>query len=500
MVESEEAQSMADVIKDLIRRYREKKETRLLKGINSKFMSLMKNPGNENLREEVGLIGKNKKARDQTQLEFQGSQLNRLRSIASSASSICSGEVQNIIDEYHKSLDQIKEEHEVVHWLNKVVTNASSVSFATHVVKLTHSSIKNASNVYDRSTEISPHYLTTSSLSRHRPRDVASDNAKFSPTVKLLQLAYKDMSLLDLIENGDRSAFSSFTDDQEVIDNWMMSLKQALDSQRKSSHFLAKQVYFPVPKNAYHILSLLTSSSMAHSIFNKIKNSINDGFKEARGQKKSGKYSDLVITNYPKKAVIKVTASNHHNASILNNQRGGRIYLLPCLPPEWKAILKPPITKKSMFHGEIGYLSNENGAIAIDRLQKLLLAIKRNKLNKNNPEIYSQLSELVDEVIDQLFDYVSSIQGLKEQAGWSECSHLKVAHQLWLDPNREGEDFQKKRKTWDWQSEICTDFSSWLNKKLEHKKLTLGAPQEALWKKLIKPRLREFVAMTEVEL
>lgn len=492
MVESEKAQSMADVIKGFIRDYRKKKETDLLKTSQKELISLMKPEENGDVKEKIDAIKKNRKAMDQTQLEFQRSQLNRLRSIALP---ICSKkEVQDIMDEYHESLDKINEQHEVVHWLNEAATNASGINFATHVAKLTHSRIKKASDIYDESTEISPRYLTTSSLHHDRLKDYACDDAKFSPTAKLLQSAYKDVSLLDLVASGNSSAFSSFTDDQEVIDNWMVKFKQALGSQRKSSHSLAKQVYFPVSRNSYHILSLLTSSSMAHSIVNKVKSPINSGFGEAREQKKSGKYSNLVITNYPNKAVIKVTTSNHQNVSVLNSERGGKIYLLPCLPPEWKAIPKPPITKKSMFHIEA--LSTD----AVKRLQKLLLAIKHNELNKNNPEIYFRLSELVSEVIDHLFDYVSSIQGLKEQAGWSECSNLKVAHQLWLDPNRKGEDFQKKRKTWDWQLEICADFSSWLNKKLEHKKLTLGVPQEALWKKLIKPRLREFVAITEVEL
>ena len=81
--------------------------------------------------------------------------------------------------------------------------------------------------------------------------------------------------------------------------------------------------------------------------------------------------------------------------------------------------------------------------------------------------------------------------------GWSKNSALKEAHQLWLDPYREDEEFQKKRNKKEWYYEIENDFSMWLNKQLEHKKMIPGNQLQRLWKDIFAPR---FHAITEVEL
>jgi len=105
----------------------------------------------------------------------------------------------------------------------------------------------------------------------------------------------------------------------------------------------------------------------------------------------------------------------------------------------------------------------------------------------------------INVIVDSLFDYVTQIHNLTEQAGWSQYSELRQSHQFWLDPYRQDDKFQKQRQETNWKNEICQDFSFWLNKQLKHKQLTLGKHQADYWGKLFKPQLREFEAITEAK-
>ena len=403
-------------------------------------------------------------------------------------------DIKNIIDEYQELLQNLEDEHDFNTWLSKRAEKANGVSLATHVIKLTHSGISGASCFYDKGTVQNNAYLTTAHIQRP-VIDGAYNNAADAPIATLLQLKNEDGSLADQILAGNYSGLAPFANNNNArLEHWVAGFKQALDNPTKSSHLLAKQVYFPVADNEYHLLSNVTSSSLCHELFVRFQKYRSDEEKVIRDRRYNGKYSPKLFVSYPNKAVIKVTARQHQNVSMLNGKRAGRLTMLSCQPPIWKSNLKPPANKRSLFYGEINYRSFES----VRQLQRLLLAVKTKKLSANNPKIHARLSALVEEIVDILFYYVASIQNLVNQAGWSEnAKKLKSSHQLWLDPFRDEEEFQQQRKSIDWQSDICRDFSLWLNKRLDHKKLTLGKLQEAFWQKIFKPRLREFNTIME---
>jgi CRISPR-associated protein Csy1 len=307
--------------------------------------------------------------------------------------------------------------------------------------------------------------------------------------------SYKSLS--QYVVEGDKKPFEPLTDNKEVIDEWLCELQKAFGAGRKSSHFLAKQIYFPlVDSHKYHMLLPIVSSSMAQALHLKFTNVFNDESKKARDQRKANLFSSDLVVYYPNKASIKTTVSNHTNASELNGKRGGKLALLSCSPPQWQQKLKPPLKKESLFYAELGYRSRES----IKDLQKLLMAIKINERSKNDPKVHSKITLYVNEIIDVVFDYVQSIQVLKDEVGWSKNSALKEAHQLWLDPYRDDDEFQKKRSQKEWHQEIGHDFSMWLNKQLEHKKMIPGKQLQRLWKDIFAPRFREFYAISEVTL
>lgn len=503
-MDDKEYQSMTDVIKAYINERRDNKEVALLKekpkknvgGINYKIEEAIKNADRDN--NELKEIVKQKKTKEQTPLEFHREKNTALFALANNIGL----NVESIKSEYENSVIRINSTHKIDRWLSDNCKNAAGISFATHVIKLTHSRIKGASNIFDTSKSIRDSFLTTSSFI-DPIQDDAIDNAAFTPIATLLKLEHVDnngnsKALSEYILEDDYSPFQYFSSDKDLIKEWVNELKKAFGTNRKSSHFLAKQIYFPVDGNEkYHLLMPIISSSLAHELHQRFEFFTTDDYKKVKDQQKKKKYSTEPIVIYPHRARIAVTASSkaHSNVSPLNQERRGKLYLLSAKAPVWQQYLEPPLKNESIFYAELRYRSRDS----IKVLQKLLMAIKINERSKNDPKIHSKITLHVNEIIDVVFDYVQSMQALKDEVGWSEKSALKEAHQLWLDPYREDEEFQKKRNKKEWHHEIENDFSMWLNKQLEHKKMIPGNQMQRLWKDIFAPRFREFHALTEAE-
>jgi CRISPR-associated protein Csy1 len=290
--------------------------------------------------------------------------------------------------------------------------------------------------------------------------------------------------LADKLIAKDVSVFQQFSKNKEDLERWQEGFSKSFRDNSPKSHSIAKQVYFPVNTD-YHLLTPLVSSSLTQELFERFMSVRSKESEEIRQAKRENKYHEKIAISYPDIAVLKITASNHGNASPLNGKRGGKTYLLSCSPPHWQSSLKPPINTESIFHGEF----DRRAWKTAKELQTYLIKLQGKKSNK---EIREQVKQAVYQLIETLLDYAAEIQSLETQAGWSVSSKLKESHKLWLDPHRNDELFQAQRKAGDWQMEICKDFGKWLNKKLEHEKMLLAKIESDNWAKLLKRPLQEF--------
>jgi len=401
-------------------------------------------------------------------------------------------QIRSMDVEKHKwtaELQDISTKYDYTNWLDEKSQDAINVSFATHVVKLTHSSIKGASSVYFNNQDKLPEYLSTSSL-KNKPIDVSQTDNKFAPISKFLKLKSGELILADKLLKSDISDLEAFAKDEEQLMQWQKGFLDAFKEKQPASHSLAKQVYYPVG-DTYHLISPLFSSSLDQVVFEYINHS-KFNQTEIRQQKRNNKYHSEIEISYPNIAILKVTASNHGNASPLNGKRGGRRYLFPTMPPQWKTELNPPINQKDMFYGDF----NSRAWRAAKSLHQYLLALQDKKSNKR---IRDNVKNSVNDIIDTLFNYVAEIQNMTGHAGWSErATNLKESHQLWLDPFRTDDQFQQARKRADWQAEVCYDFGLWLNHKLRHDKMVFEKLDAKSWANILKKRLREFERDLEV--
>ncbi|WP_321368797.1 type I-F CRISPR-associated protein Csy1 [uncultured Desulfuromusa sp.] len=495
-----------DVIVDFIKERKEqkiidllsKKDTKIKpddekQAINIQLEEVLKNEkiNEKDIKEIVDTknVGKNKIKK----FDFVLNQYKKLMNLSPELKS-----VSDISRRYDERRKMIEDDHEPKYWLDMYAKYAKGVSFATHVAKLTHSSIKGASSFFVQpDVENSVPYLSTSNLS-NPIIDSAIDNAAYTPVVNLLKLELNGKSIATLLSANDSLPFQNLTSDKEQLGHWVKEFSAALSAPNLASHSLAKQIYFPISTRpfSYHLLCILNSSTMAHRVFesfSKNKDEAQNKFFD------KNKFHKSEVIRYPGRATLALTSMDSaKNVSPLHSKRGGKLHLFPTRPPTWQTQLKPPIYRKSLFDD----FYNSSIHAELDYLRDFLLRFKQLDLSIKDPRRMRHLERWVNNLIDEFLFYVSTIQSL--QSGWSiqEGIMLKREHQYLLDPYRMDEAFQSARQGGDWQAVIRADFALWLNRQLRSKdnQFTPQKEHTQLWKKLLEVPLRELMEPIEIEL
>ncbi|MEQ9862639.1 type I-F CRISPR-associated protein Csy1 [Pectobacterium cacticida] len=390
---------------------------------------------------------------------------------------------------------EIEQKHEVRAWLTDAASRAGQISLVTHALKFTHSDAKGTS-VFSTGTVTEAKTLSTATLAQ--PAIDAVGNAAALDVAKLLQTEHDGDSLVAALQRGDHSALEALAENSEQLAHWLAGFKQVFTDRQPSSHKLAKQIYFPLANGEYHLLSPLYASSLAQALYQRI-NAVRFGeeAKAIRQAQKDKQWHDRPLISYPNLAVQKMGGTKPQNISSLNSSRSGRSYLLSCAPPQWNSVEKPPQQHESIFRprGEVDYHTRATLA----QMQGFLLNVKG---VENNRDIRQQRLRYLDQLIDQLFFYVASVQNLP--AGWSAASELKRTQQLWLDPYRAETDtvFRREREAGDWQQAIAYDFGRWLNRRLKHETLIFGEVERREWSTsaLFKRRMRDMESALKEDL
>ncbi|WP_338858945.1 type I-F CRISPR-associated protein Csy1 [Serratia marcescens] len=381
----------------------------------------------------------------------------------------------------------LEQRYEVRAWLTDAAARAGQISLVTHAAKYTHSDAK-GSSVYGEG-EGDERYLSTAALPK--PAVDAVGNAAALDVAKLLQTEHQGDSLLASLQRQDHSALAELAETAQQLELWVSGFSQALINKQPSSHKLAKQIYFPV-EDGYHLLSPLFSSSLAQAFHDRLLHvRFSDETKEANQARRAGQWHPQQLTYFPQTAVMNMGGTKPQNISYLNSARGGRVWLLPCTPPEWQSPDKPPYGCQSIFErrGPFSYLVR--GMVA--QLRHFLLGVQE---RDNTVEIRRRRQASIDQIIGMLFNVAADIQR-EEWCGWSrnEGCELKLAQQLWLDPYRAKDDewFCAEREKDEWQAEIADDFAVWLNRQLSVEPMNMGMVERREWRTepLFRQRLRE---------
>jgi CRISPR-associated protein Csy1 len=396
---------------------------------------------------------------------------------------------------------------EIRDWIDKNTKNSmfrsGRIIKATHLLKFSHTSSAAEGVFFEEKSE--DRLLTTSSLKKVISPDLAHSNGALISVSRFLYLDLRGERIIDLVLNGDYSFFNNFYENKEQLTTWKEHFSNiVIETKEIKTADKAKQLYFPIDSSKkylslkgvpYHLITPLFSSSLAEELdqfVNHLRYSEeHKNIKKCQKPKKedSQKYHITESMVVPNIGIQNYGGEYPRNVSMLNANRQGKSYLFSTQPPSWESQLKPPIYKKSLFDNFASYQINED----IKYLRDFLLRFKHLDLSYKDPKRYAHLMRWVESIIDEVFYYANSIQKLP--ASWSADKNIKldIEHQYFLDPYRNDDEFQVRRSTTDWQSIICNDFASWLNRKLagKEKQFTPKTEHTRLWKKLFEPVIRE---------
>ena len=376
-----------------------------------------------------------------------------------------------------------QERFKPVNWLSDAASRAGQLSFVTHGIKFIHSDAK-GSSLYDDTKEPNLSYLSTRSLSS--PTVDVVGNAAALDVGKLLLLESEGKALYLFIKEGDAAPLEPIADSKEQLGEWMQGFSQVFSVGEMASHKLAKQLYWPISENQYHLLAPLYATSLAHDIHEYIRLvRYSEESKAVRALRRESKYSDQTVEFFPEIAVQSFGGTKPQNISQLNSQRGGKSHLFSSLPPNWTSQAKPPFNCTSIFSQ---YFER--------RVYRLIAPLKK-YLEKVQPrsttfDIKEARRSGLDEIVSEILNLAAAIQN--NSPAWStkqECK-LPQAERYWLDPLRAQNDevFAQERDKDEWQREVANNFARWIISKLESDKLAFGAVEHTEFRSLLEPELR----------
>lgn len=488
-----ENRQIIEVIEDFLRRKKEPGLEKIFKdAIKACDEKINKSSEGQEIKSQAKALVDSKKRKEQSALENFRDKYFQLINLSYQNPIL----LNDVKADTAKSIMVLDEKFAPSQWLADAAKKASGVVLdVTHIAKLTHSSTKASNfNALTFGVQQPKALLVTANSAGKLSMDFAYSTAEYAPIAEFLQLDCVGEMLGKVLCNNP-SALKPYVQDDVHLQQWQEQFSQAFNEKNKSSHILAKQVYFPLPSNTgYHLLAPLVSSSLMQVIYDRVWSTRQKDM-PVRNARTNKTYSPEIDSLYHRTAILKVTQSQPQNVSNLNKDRRGELILFPAIPPQWQTQTKPPIHLKTLFNKHLAAQARE----PLTELKNLLLAIKTNKLSVNLQR-KQIIRSLITDIADVVFDHAAQIQGLKQHAGWSQESQLPAHQQYWLDPLRPDEEFQSAKDTLDWSTDVATEFSKWINRHIKDKQLTLGTTHEKQWQKLFTPLLREFNSIVEADL
>jgi CRISPR-associated protein Csy1 len=372
---------------------------------------------------------------------------------------------------------ELAEQYQPVNWIADAARRVSQIQVVTHATKFHHPDAKGSCIFVKKHSETNSNVVGTTTLPTIS-QDVVG-NAAALDVYKFLQLKHNDETLLQKILRNHTELLEALPGGDEQKKEWLEAFATIIEADTKPiSHELAKQVYFPIDEQNYHLLLPLYPTALVQSLFETIQEErFGEAGKAARAAKKDNKACEYGCRDYPKIGIQTFGGTKPQNISQLNSNRGGKSYLLASCPPAWET--KITIHKSNArFFKEFEYQVKP-------LLKELTDFLKKNKLS-NNQEIRDKRANYVDFIIEKFLEYAAQYQTL--MPGWSKESGLDMEFKYWLDPDRnwnELDDEDTQQKIQQWEKYVAKEFALWFNKQLESRMdwAVVGDDEYYVWKK-----------------
>ena len=371
---------------------------------------------------------------------------------------------------------ELREKYQPIAWIADSARRVNQIQLVTHALKYSHPDARGSNLRRDGRVVDDEALVGTHSLGEQKSLDVVG-NAASLDVYKFLSLEVGGVPLWQRAQNQDAALFAALPGSSEEKQSWIGAFASlARDVQKPSSHPLAKQVYWPLGEDGYHLLQPLFPTSLVQRVYDLLREArFSDKARAAREARRNGKSHAHGYRDWPNLLIQKFGGTKPQNISQLNSERHGQAWLLPSVPPQWEHRgLRPPLIMGTIFKR----LPPEFNSKALE-LGRYLASVTE----WNNKGIRDGRARRVSEIIDELIEYAMKIQSL--DAGWSANENCKLsdAERYWLDPDRDDGDFQQQRSSTDWPRDIAERFGKWLSARLRRHKLPVGDPEHHEWQR-----------------
>lgn len=389
--------------------------------------------------------------------------------------------------------------HQLEEWIADAALRASRIEQATHILKLTHPQAKGTNLLAAGNKAIGDTYVGTHTIETNLKLDVIGDAAALD-VAAFLRLRIDGKSLLDYAINRDPDLAAAFCTDRQQAEKWMGAFARlAQPRSRPVSHKFAKQVYWPLAESGneggkesgqakYHLLAPLFSTSVAHYVWKIIEE---DRFsvdaQNARAACRMRAAYPHGYRTYPDLAIQRVGGANPQNAGQLNMERNGKNYLLPSLPPAWRAKhVQLPLHVNSVFDHQL------NAETRVWRALNVFHEWRQGSpAAVHSPPGWRMLMRVARELHDELLQFSAELHEFKP--GWSldPCCQLNLDEQCWLDPRRteQDESFAVLCRSNGWQDRICARYGNWLSTRLDVATMPWSQTDRARWASFLNKEL-----------
>jgi CRISPR-associated protein Csy1 len=313
--------------------------------------------------------------------------------------------------EIQEIINNAQNEFSFDNWIVSKSKNAYQIKISTHPSKFSHPDAK-TSNIYFYGTQKNDGFLRSGNI--NSGFDVFGNAAQMD-IFKFLDLCYADKTILDHIKNQSDEFKEVFNIEnigfEKIRDDFLLVIEIS-KSQYTSNK--VKQIYFPIDKNEYHNLSILTNSFIASELNNKVREiKFSDQTKELKKLRKNNQFSLQKIEDLLNLFKISYGGSNAQNISSINAKNAGKFYLLPSLPPiiEKREIRLP---KTDFFHQS---LNKYRFKFHFEQLEKLI------QDKRNNKPIRDSITNIVGDITDDVIEIIYKIRDFSD--GWSEQENYK---------------------------------------------------------------------------
>jgi CRISPR-associated protein Csy1 len=335
-------------------------------------------------------------------------------------------------------------------WLPDAAKRAKQLSLVSHPAKFSHPSAKTSSIIAVAERKADGFVRTGNTVDQ---LDVFG-NAAAMDVYKFLSLALTDgQTVLSHLEQQTPTIQQQFTLPNVSYTELATSLLtiKSKNTEKAVTSDIVKQVYFPISEESYHLLSVLTPSSLMFTLKQRVNIlRFSDEAKAAREAKKNNHHYHSELAEIYSLTVIGFGGTKPQNISVLNNQNGGTAYLLESLPPILKKrSINPP--KNNFFSNSLRLKDFQED---FDQLHKQLSS------DTNNIHVRNKRDWLIKNIIYQVADKLWQIRFL--DAGWSTSDNyqnLSPQQKTWLDQAYK----DTREQQTDWQDDIKTALARWLS-------------------------------------